>query len=109
MTKRWMLGAVLAAVLLVPVAARAHEGHAHKVMGTVTARTTATQFEMKTPEGKVVTVTLNPKTTFARGKQKVDGADVKVGERVVVVVASEKEMIATSVTMAAPTPTVAKK
>ena len=108
MTKRWMLGAVLAAMLLVPVAARAHEGHAHKVMGTVTART-ANQFEMKTPEGKVVTVTLNPKTTFARGKQKVDGADVKVGERVVVVVASEKEMIATSVTMAAPTPTVAKK
>ena len=108
MTKRWMLGAVLAAVLLVPIAARAHEGHAHKVMGTVTART-ATQFEMKTPEGKVVTVTLNPKTTFARGKQKVDGADVKVGERVVVVVASEKEMIATSVTMAELTPTVAKK
>lgn len=108
MTNRWMLGLILAAVLLIPVAVRAHEGHAHKVMGTVTART-ATQFEMKTPEGKVVTVTLNPKTTFARGKQKVDGAEVKVGERVVVEVASEKQMIATSVTMAAPTPAVAKK
>lgn len=108
MTNRWMLGLILAAVLLIPVAVRAHEGHAHKVMGTVTART-ANHFEMKTPEGKVVTVTLNPKTTFARGKQKVDGAEVKVGERVVVEVASEKQMIATSVTMAAPTPAVAKK
>ena len=108
MASRWMLWALLAALLGVPGAARAHEGHAHKVMGTVTART-ATQFDMKTPEGKVVTVSLNPKTTFARGKQKVDGADVKVGERVVVEVASEKEMIATSVTMAAPTPTIVKK
>lgn len=96
------------ALLALPAMALAHEGHAHKVMGTVTARS-ADQFEMKTPEGKVVTVKLNPKTTFARGKQKVGGADVKVGERVVVEVASEKEMIATSVTMAAATPTVAKK
>ena len=96
------------ALLASPAMALAHEGHPHKVMGTVTVRS-ADQFEMKTPEGKIVTVKLNPKTTFARGKQKVGGADVKVGERVVVEVASEKEMIATSVTMAAPTPTVAKK
>jgi hypothetical protein len=34
---------------------------------------------------------------------------VKVGDRVVVEVASEKDMIASSVTMAAPTPVVAKK
>ena len=98
----------VAALLALPSMAIAHEGHAHKVMGTVTA-TTAEQFEMKTPEGKVVTVKLNPKTTFARGKQKAGVADVKVGERVVVEVASEKEMVATSVTMAAPTPAVAKK
>jgi hypothetical protein len=34
---------------------------------------------------------------------------VKVGDRVVVEVASEKDMIASTVTMAAPTPVVAKK
>jgi hypothetical protein len=108
MTKKWILGALLGAALVVPGVARAHEGHAHKVMGTVSA-VTATQMQLKTPEGKIVTATLNPKTTFARGKQKVDAAAVKVGERVVVEVASEKDMIASSVTMAAPTPVVAKK
>ena len=108
MKYRWMFGAILAAALVLPAAARAHEGHAHKFMGTVSA-VTATQIELKTPEGKMVTAKLNPKTTFARGKQKVDASAVKVGERVVVTVPSEKEMIASTVTMAAPTPVVAKK
>jgi hypothetical protein len=108
MTKNWILGAILGAALVMPAAVRAHEGHAHKVMGTVSALT-ATQMQLKTPEGKIVTATLNPKTTFARGKQKVDATAVKVGDRVVVEVASEKDMIASSVTMAAPTPVVAKK
>ena len=108
MAYKWIFGAILAALLAMPVAARAHEGHAHKVLGTVAALT-ANTFDMKTPEGKVVTVTLNQKTTFARGKQKVDATAIKVGERVVVVVASEKDMIATSVTMAAPTPVTARK
>jgi hypothetical protein len=108
MTKIWVGPAILAALLALPVVTRAHEGHAHKVLGTVSA-VSANAFEMKTPEGKVVAVTLNQKTTFARGKQKVDATAVKVGERVVVVVASEKEMLATSVTMAAPTPVTARK
>ena len=108
MTKTWIVGAILAAALVIPAAAGAHEGHAHKFMGTVSA-VTATQIELKTPEGKIVTATLNPKTTFARGKQRVDASAVKVGERVVVTVPSEKEMIASTVTMAAPTPVVAKK
>ena len=108
MTYKWIFGAFLAAALVMPAAARAHEGHAHKVLGTVSALA-ANTFEMKTPEGKVVKVTLNQKTTFARGKQKVDATAIKIGERVVVVVASEKDMIATSVTMAAPTPVTARK
>jgi hypothetical protein len=97
----------LSLFLLPPAVAMGHEGHAHKVMGTVSA-IAANAFEMKTPEGKVVTVTVNEKTKFARGKQKVAQADVKVGERVVVEVPSEKAMIASAVTMAAPTPAVAK-
>ena len=108
MTYKWIFGAILVAALIMPAAAWAHEGHAHKMLGTVSALA-ANMFEMKTPEGKVVKVTLNQKTTFARGRQKVDATAVKVGERVVVVVASEKDMIATSVTMAAPTPVTARK
>lgn len=107
MQRLWIVGIVLVIALSAPAIGWAHEGHAHKVMGTVSART-ASRIELKTPEGKVVAVTLNPKTTFARGKQKVDGTTVKVGERVVVEVASEKDMIATSVTMAAAAPVTAR-
>jgi hypothetical protein len=103
-----VVGIAMAVALSLPAAGWAHEGHAHKVMGTVSALT-ATSLELKTPDGTVVTVKLNPKTTVARGKQKVDAAALKAGERVVVEVASEKDMIASTVTMAAPTPVVAKK
>ena len=103
MSKKWILAGVVAVALLVPVVARAHDGHAHKVLGTITA-VADNRVEMKTPEGKVVTVTVTAKTTYARGKQKVDAAALKVGERIVAEVASEKDMIATSVTMPAAVP-----
>ena len=101
-TRRWIVGAAVVAALALPVVARAHEGHAHKVMGTVTVRHD-NHVELKTPEGKTVTVVLNDKTTFARGKQKVDNAAVRVGERVVVEVAGEKDLTAKSVTLPAVT------
>ncbi len=85
----------------------AHDGHAHKVLGTISA-VQANRVELKTPEGKMVTVTVNAKTTYARGKQKVDASVLKVGERIVAEVASEKDMIATSVTMAAAAPVAAR-
>ena len=108
MIRNWVFGAILVAALAIPVAARAHAGHAHKVMGTVAARQD-NQVQLKTPDGMMVTVVLNAKTTFARGKQKVDGTVVKVGERVVVEVVGEKDMTATVVTLAAATPTTARK
>lgn len=108
MRKNLVLAAAIVATLAIPAALRAHEGHAHKVMGTVTARHD-NSVELKTPDGKTVTVVLNEKTTFARGRQKVDGALVKAGERVVVEVAGEKDMTAKVVTLAAATPVAAKK
>ena len=83
MSRRWMIGAALAAVLLIPVAARAHEGHAHKVMGTVSA-IDGLQLKVKTTDGKTVTVLMDGKTTLTRGKAKLNAAAVKVGDRVVV-------------------------
>jgi hypothetical protein len=103
MSKKWILAGVVAAALWVPAVARAHEGHAHKVLGTITA-INDNRVEMKTPEGKMVTVTVNAKTTYARGKQKVDLKALKVGGRIVAEVASEKDMIATSVTLPAAAP-----
>ena len=103
MTKKWMLAALVAVALVLPAAAWAHEGHAHKILGTITA-INENRVEMKTPEGKMVTVTVNAKTTYARGKQKVDVTALKVGGRIVAEVASEKDMIATSITLPAAVP-----
>jgi hypothetical protein len=108
MNKQLIAGVVLIAALAFTGTARAHAGHAHKVMGTVTARHD-NHVELKTQDGKTVIVMLNEKTTFARGKQKVAGDVVKVGERVVVEVASEKDMTAKAVTLAAATPVAARK
>ena len=108
MSKTWFVGALLVAALAVPAAVRAHEGHAHKVMGTVEARQDD-RLQLKTTDGKVVTVVVNDKTKFARGKQKVDAAALKVGERVVIEIVGEKDMTAKVVTMAAPAPATAKK
>jgi hypothetical protein len=108
MRKTVMLGVVLVLALAIPAAVRAHEGHAHKVMGTVTLRN-GNQVEVKTPDGKNVTVVLTAKTTFARGKQKVDGTLVKAGERIVVDVVGEKDMTAKAVALAVAAATTAKK
>jgi hypothetical protein len=37
MNKKWIAAVVLVGALVVPAVARAHEGHAHKVMGTVSS------------------------------------------------------------------------
>lgn len=75
--------AALAGALLLPVIARAHGGHVHKVMGTVSA-VTPTQLEVKTTDGKTAIVSLTPKTIYQREKVKVDVSTLKVGVRVVV-------------------------
>jgi hypothetical protein len=92
MSRRWLVGAALAAVLLVPMAARAHEGHLHKVMGTVTS-VKDDHVMVKTTDGKTVTVMLDGKTTVTRGKTKLTAAAVKVGERVVVEGTEAKSMV----------------
>ena len=89
MSKRVILSAALAAILIAPAYSRAHEGHAHKVMGTITARND-NHLEVRTKDGKTVTITLNEKTSIVRGKQKTDLDALKEGERVVVDVGSGK-------------------
>ena len=69
--------------------ARAHEGHDHKVMGKVAA-VSAQQIEVETSDGKKVTAALTAETKYSRDKAAAAHADVKVGERVVVVVVEEK-------------------
>lgn len=61
----------------------AHDGHAHKIMGTVTARQDK-QFDVKTPSGETLSIAINEKTTVIRQKKKADLSEVQVGRRVVV-------------------------
>jgi hypothetical protein len=83
MTRRYVLGAILTAALAIPGYAYAHEGHEHKVMGTVSMRH-ENHLEVKATDGKTVTITLNEKTKILRGKAKATADDIKPNERVVV-------------------------
>lgn len=89
MSKRFVVGAALVAALAIPAYARAHAGHAHKVMGTVAMRH-ENHLEVKAADGKTSTIALNEKTTILRGKAKVNIDEIKPGERVVVTATETK-------------------
>jgi len=77
-----ILGATLA-MLALTVAAWAHEGHLHKVMGTVSA-IQATRLDVKATDGKVSTLVVDQATKIVRGTTVIKAADLKAGDRVVV-------------------------
>ena len=64
-------------------AAWAHDGHVHRIMGTVMGRDART-IQVKTPGGETLSIAVNDKTVVARGKTKAALADVQKGIRVVV-------------------------
>jgi len=68
--------------ILLASIALAHEGHKH-VMGTVAA-VAADHLQVKTKDGKAVTVPLTKATHYLKGKAKAAPADVHIGDRVVV-------------------------
>ena len=74
---------VLFALVVFGGLASAHDGHAHIVMGTVTA-IDAKQFGLKTPSGEVLSIAITPKTSILRDKKKTAIRDVQIGRRVVV-------------------------
>jgi len=104
MSRKWIVGLSLVAVLAAPVAVRAHGGHAHKALGTISS-IQGNQVEVKTTDGKVVALILDAKTTITRGKAKVDATALKVGERVSIDYMQEKNTnLAKAVKLAAPAP-----
>ena len=113
MNRAVIAAALLAAALLVPRYLRAHEGHVHKVMGTVATRH-QNHLQVKATNGKTSTITVNDKTKILRGKTKVTLADIKEGERIVVSALETKgkdgktTLVATQLTLAAATPTAKK-
>jgi hypothetical protein len=71
-------------MLAVPAVGLAHPGHAHKTMGVVTV-IHENHLEVKDAQGKATTFTLDAKTRIRRGKSLLKIADIKTGDRVVVV------------------------
>jgi len=73
---------VILLIVLTSALAFAHGGHPH-VLGTVTALT-ADHIEVKTKDGKTVSVPFTKTTKFLKGDQPATAADAKIGSRVVV-------------------------
>jgi len=83
---------------------QAHEGHTHKVMGTVSA-INGEHVDVKQTDGKTVTVMLDKTTTITRGKEKLDATALKVGEKISVDAMQEKNMMmAHAIKLATPAP-----
>lgn len=78
----------LAAVLLAPVAAPAHEGHHHQAMGTV-KMVHENHLMLAIAEDKVQTFVLDEGTKFVRGNVETTKDDVAAGERAVVTYETE--------------------
>jgi hypothetical protein len=107
--KMWLItGLILAAVLVVPAVSHAHEGHAHKVMGTISS-VDGKNLMVKTTDGKTVMVMLDAKTKITQGKNKVDASALKVGDRIVAEGPEEKEMITATTVQLGTAPAAAAK
>ena len=107
--KKWMVTIAMFTVMLIAPVAHAHEGHAHKVMGTVSS-IDGKNIMVKTTDGKTVTVMLDGKTKITQGKNKVDVSAMKVGERLVAEGPEKNSvMTATTIRLGEATPATAKK
>lgn len=82
MTRRLMLAA-LATWAVFPLRVLAHEGHDHKVLGTVTMAA-ADHVMLKDKDNNDVTVYLTRETKVVRDKKPVKVEDIKTGLRVVI-------------------------
>ena len=109
--KKWVIGIiVLGAALVAPRFARAHEGHAHTVMGTISS-IDGTNLMVKTTDGKMTMVMMDAKTKISQGKTKLDAKALKVGDRVVATGAETQGMISAETVKVGdvPAPVAAKK
>ena len=111
--KRAFLVLLLAAGLA-SAPAWAHEGHAHKVIGTVSA-IHENHLEVKATNGKTATMTITEKTKVVRGKAVLKASDIRTGDRVVVTATETKgkdgkvSVVATQIQLGTAAPPSAKE
>ena len=82
MTRR-LIFAMLAVMVILPLSAVAHEGHDHRVLGTVTMAA-SDHVMLKDTDSKDVTVFLNRETKILRDKKPAKVEDIRAGLRVVI-------------------------
>jgi hypothetical protein len=90
--KQWLMLVAVALVLAMPVNSFAHEGHVHKMLGTVT-KIEGQHVTLKTTAGKNEMVMLDAKTSITQGGKKVEASALKVGQRISVDAMQEKDMM----------------
>lgn len=90
--KQLFLAFLAALALSLPASAWAHEGHVHKILGTVT-KIDGQHITLKTTAGKTQVVMLGAKTTITRGTEKVEASAIAVGQRISVDAMQEKDMM----------------
>jgi hypothetical protein len=108
MTRRLIL-TVFAALVVFSLQAVAHEGHDHKVLGTVTMAA-ADHVMVKDTDKKDVTVYLTGETKILRDKKPMQVDDITAGLRVVITATTVKEnnvekMVAKQIELGAAQPT----
>lgn len=90
MTRRTLLTLFTLLALAAASPTAAHPGHAYRVMGVV-SMIHENHLEVKDTKDKATTFTLGEKTRVRRGKTILKAADIKVGDRVIVVYAEIKD------------------
>jgi hypothetical protein len=80
--KKIFAGVVMMTLPFAPVVT-AHEGHEHKIMGTISV-VHENHLKIAGTDKKTHAVVLNEKTKVLRGTSAMKPADIKVGDRVVV-------------------------
>jgi hypothetical protein len=82
MTRRLMVVAVIAALVLGTTAVFAHDDY--RIIGTVEKVTSKTIDVKQTTDGQIISMQINGETIVTRDKKKVDRAELKTGLNVVV-------------------------
>ncbi|MCC6179001.1 MAG: hypothetical protein IT305_27140 [Chloroflexi bacterium] len=83
---------LLAVVAFLGMPVFAHEGHEHKIVGTV-SMLHEQHLEVKDKDGKAHVMTLNASTKIMKGKTAIKASDIKAGDRVVATVVTEKDVM----------------
>lgn len=99
--------AVFAMVAVFPLQGLAHEGHDHKVLGTVTMAA-ADHVMLKDKDGKDVTVKVT-KDTKVKSKPALKVEEIKAGTRVVITATQAKDKSFTAKTIEVGVTTTASK